>query len=242
MTRAKPMPQLDYMNAYTQEFRLDAARAILLVIDMQYASGSRALGLGRRLTLENRVEFGRERFDNIESMVPNLQRLLGFFRANMLPVLYVVIGSEHPDFLDVPEHMRALVKATNNRVGAREHEILDEVKPKPGELIIRKTTVSAFSSTGIEASLRAMGRDHLVFTGISTNMCVDSTARDAADRGFKCILVEDCCAAAKRTYHDAALLTFQRLFGKVASAEEVSGWLNPSSLWEENGKHSPNLA
>lgn len=231
MTSARPVPQLDYMNAYTQDFKLDAERAILVVIDMQYASGSRSVGLGKCLVLENRVEFGRERFDNIERMVPKLQRLLKFFRDNSLPVLFVVIGSEHPEFLDVPEHMRELVRSTNNLVGRREHEILDELKPRPGELVIRKTTISAFSSTGIEANLRAMDRDHLVFTGISTNMCVDSTARDAADRGFRCIMVDDCCAAAKRTYHDAALVTFQRLFGKVASAEEVAQGLNPGYVW-----------
>jgi nicotinamidase-related amidase len=216
------------MNSYTQEVQLDPTRAILIVVDMQYASGSRTEGLGRKLALDNRPEYGRERFDRIEqTVVPNLQRLLTFFREQNLPVLYLVIGSDHPDFLDVPEHMRKLVRDTNNRVGTREHEILDELKPRQGELVVRKTTISAFSSTGVETLLRAIGKDCLVFTGISTNMCVDSTARDAADRGFKCVLVEDSCGAAKMAYHDAALVTFQRLFGRVASANEVMAELLP---------------
>jgi nicotinamidase-related amidase len=218
----RPAPRQDYMNSYTQEVRLVRERSILILVDVQYASGSRTEGLGRKLALQNRTDYGRERFDRIEqTVVPNLRHLLAFFREQALPVLYLVIGSEHPDFLDVPEHMRKLVRETNNRVGTREHEILDELKPVQGELVLRKTTISAFSSTGIEALLRALGKDCLVFSGISTNMCVDSTAREAADRGFKCVLVEDCCGAAKMAYHDAALVTFQRLFGRVASSDEV---------------------
>lgn len=221
-SRPRPAPRQDYMNSYTQEIRLVRERSILILVDVQYASGSRTEGLGRKLALQSRTDYGRERFDRIEqTVVPTLRQLLAFFREQALPVLYLVIGSEHPDFLDVPEHMRKLVRETNNRVGTREHEILDELKPVQGELVLRKTTISAFTSTGIETLLRALGTDCLVFTGISTNMCVDSTARDAADRGFKCVLVEDCCGAARMAYHDAALVTFQRLFGRVASAEEV---------------------
>jgi biuret amidohydrolase len=224
---SRPAPRDDYMNRYTQEVRLDPERAILIIVDMQYASGCRTEGLGRKLSLENRDDYGTERFDRIEQVVvPNLKRLLAFFRQRGLPVLYLVIGSEHPELLDIPKHMRKLVRETNNRVGAREHEILDELKPLPGELVLRKTTISAFSSTGIEATLRALGRDCLVFSGVSTNMCVDSTARDAADRGFDCVLVEDCCGAAKMAYHDPALVTFQRLFGRVASADEVMAELS----------------
>jgi biuret amidohydrolase len=230
MNNHRPAPQLDYMVSYTQHFELTAARAALIIVDMQYASGSRTEGLGRRLAEEGREEYGRERFDNIERMVPNLVRLLGFFREAELPVIYLAIGSQHPEFIDVPEHMRNLVQSTNNRVGSREHEVLDELKPRPGELVIRKATISAFSSTGIESTLHALGRDHLVFTGISTNMCVDTTARDAADRGFKCVLVEDCCAAAKQSYHDAALVTFQRLFGRVLSSSEVFQELTSRSV------------
>lgn len=121
--------------------------------------------------------------------------------------------------------MRRLARATNNRVGTREHEILDELKPQQGELVVRKTTISGFSSSGLEATLRTLGTSCLVFSGISTNMCVDTTARDAADRGFKCVLVEDCCGAAKQSYHEAAQITFQRLFGRVASSEEIMGEL-----------------
>lgn len=222
-----PKPQKDYTTALTREIRLNPASTGLIVVDMQYATGSRTEGLGKKLAAEGKQEFAAERFDRIEQVVvPNIRRMLAFCREQGLPIIYIVIGSEHPDLLDMPPHMRKLALETNNRVGTRENEIVDELKPLPGETIVRKTTVSAFTSTGIDTMLRSMGLDTLLFTGVSTNMCVDTTARDAADRGYQCVLVEDCCGAAKMAYHDAALVTFQRLFGRVASSDEVRAELS----------------
>ena len=92
---------------------------------------------------------------------------------------------------------------------------------KPGEPVLNKTTMSAFHSSGFERLLRAWGVELLLFTGISTNSCVQGTARDAADRGFSCVLVEDACGAASQALHDAACTNFARLLGRVASTTEV---------------------
>ncbi len=234
-------PLGDYITDFTTDFRLDPARTALVVVDMQYATGSRHHGLGRRLMETGRFEEARWRFDRIENIVvPNIRRLLAFFRGKGLPVVYLVIGAEREDFSDMPAHMRALARSTNNRVGTREHEILDEVKPAPGDLVFRKTTISAFTSTGLDTALRALGVTDLVFVGISTNMCVDTTARDAADRGYRCLLVEDACAAAKEEYHRFALLNFQRLFGRVARTDEVLAELEaPVGLAPDSGTHRP---
>lgn len=215
-------PRADYITDFTLNFRLDPGRTALIVVDMQYATGSRHHGLGRQLMEVGRLEEARWRFDRIEGVVvPNLRRLLSFFRAKGLPVIYLVTGAERSDFADMPPHMRVLARSTNNRVGTREHEVLDEIKPVPGDIVLRKATISAFTSTGLDALLRALGVTDLVFVGISTNMCVDTTARDAADRGYRCLLVEDACAAAKEEYHRFALLNFQRLFGRVGTTDEV---------------------
>jgi nicotinamidase-related amidase len=81
--------------------------------------------------------------------------------------------------------------------------------------------VGAFSSTNLDSILWSKGLKYLLFTGVSTNMCVETTARDAADRGFRCVLIEDGCGASAQSYHDAALTTFQRLFGRVNTSAEV---------------------
>ena len=81
--------------------------------------------------------------------------------------------------------------------------------------------VGAFASTGIDSLLRGMGVDHLAITGISTNMCVESTAREAADRGYRVTLVEDACATTHRDLHDATMRNFSRLFGRVRITADV---------------------
>ena len=75
--------------------------------------------------------------------------------------------------------------------------------------------------SGFERLVRAWGVDQLLFTGVSTNSCVEGTARDAADRGFRCVLVEDGCGAASAALHDAACHNFQRLLGRVDSGARV---------------------
>jgi nicotinamidase-related amidase len=212
----------DYLIDFRPDFSLNPARTALLIIDMQYASASRWHGLGRLLTERHRDEEGRYRFDRIEqSVVPRIVDLLTFFRANGMPVIFITVGSESPDFRDMPPHMRAFAQAVGNTDGAREHEILHELRPAAGELVLNKTTVGAFNSTGIDHTLRTLGIEQLAIAGVSTNSCVETTARDAADRGYECVLVEDACGAARVEFHEATLTSFRRLFGRVAPTAEV---------------------
>jgi nicotinamidase-related amidase len=212
----------DYLPAFVPQFRLEPARTVLLLIDMQYASASRTHGLGRMLREHGRAADGAYRFDRIEQVVvPNLQRLLRQFRADGLSVVYLTIGSSAPDYRDMGEHVRGFAQAVGNTTGRREHEILDELRPEAGEVVLNKTTVGGFASSSLEAVLRALECRYLVIGGVSTNSCVETTARDAADRGFRCVLVDDACGAARPELHEATLVNFARLFGRVASTAAV---------------------
>jgi nicotinamidase-related amidase len=117
--------------------------------------------------------------------------------------------------------MRKLLASCNNHVGSRDHEILDELKPVAGEHVLRKTTVGAFASTAIDSLLRSLRADQLYMVGVSTNMCVETTAREAADRGYQVTLVEDACATTFEDLHHVTLRNFQRLFGRVAATDQV---------------------
>ena len=218
---AKPIS--DYSNEITAQFEIDPREAALIVVDMQYATGSREAGLGKKLTQEGKLdELAGERFERIEKVVtPNLKKMLAFFRENGLRIIYLTIGSEMDDYSDAPPHLLGLFTATNNRKGQLEHEIIEELKPLPGEPVINKTTISAFTSTGIDSLLRSMNVKYALFAGVSTNMCVGTTARDAADRGYRCLLIEDCCGSAQNEYHRSEIVTFQRLFGRVDTSENV---------------------
>ncbi len=86
---------------------------------------------------------------------------------------------------------------------------------------MNKTTYGTFASTGLDHTLRFMGIDTLVIGGVVTNVCVETTARDAADMGYQTILVDDACAAFSPEIHEATLLSFQGPFGRVRTADEV---------------------
>jgi len=212
----------DYAHQFNPGFVLDPRMVALVVVDMQYASGSRDHGLGRSLKARGQEALGAYRFDRVErTVVPTIQRLLAFFRARGLRLVYLTVGSELPDYSDLLPHMRAFAESAGNTRGNHEHEILDALAPRPGEAVLNKTTMSAFHSSGFERLVRAWGIEQLVFTGISTNSCVEGTARDAVDRGFRGLLVDDGCGAASQSLHDATCANFARLLGRVASSAQV---------------------
>jgi nicotinamidase-related amidase len=201
----------DYAHQFNPGFVLDPRMVALVVVDMQYASGSRDHGLGRSLKARGQEALGAYRFDRIErTVVPTIRRLLALTE-----------GSELPDYSDLLPHMRAFAESAGNTRGNHEHEILDALAPRPGEAVLNKTTMSAFHSSGFERLVRAWGVEQLVFTGISTNSCVEGTARDAVDRGFRGLLVDDGCGAASQSLHDATCANFARLLGRVASSAQV---------------------
>ena len=211
----------DYITAYMTERKVEPARAALLIIDMQYATGSRQGALGQKLLAEG-SSLGNYRFDRIEqSVLPSVQRLRARFTALQRPVIHVTIGAAHPQALDAPVHMRRLFVEFDNHLGSRQHEILDELKPLPGEYVVRKTTIGAFASTNIDSLLRALGCEQLYLAGVSTNMCVETTAREAADRGYLVTLVEDACGTTHEDLHQVTMRNFQRLFGRVRSCDEA---------------------
>lgn len=218
-------PAKDYIRDFMTEPVIDATQAALVIIDMQYATGSRQGALGRRMKAEGSTVTDY-RFDRIEQLlVPNILRLRQQFRALGQPVVHVTLGAALPDASDAPPHMRKLLSSCSNYVGSREHEILDELKPLPGEHVVRKTSVGAFASTAIDSLLRALGASQLYMVGVSTNMCVETTAREAADRGYQVTLVEDACGTTFEELHHVTLRNFQRLFGRVGSTEQTLGEL-----------------
>lgn len=218
--------EADYIRAFMTERAVDFARAALIVVDMQYATGHREGALGRRLAEEGSNVAGY-RFGRIESLVvPNIQRLLSGFRARGGQVVYLTVGAARADCSDAPPHMKKLFQSLENFEGSHEHEIIEELAPEPGEPVINKTSIGAFASTGIDHLLRSLGKDQLYMTGVSTNMCVDTTAREAADRGYLVTLIEDACATTHEDLHNATITNFQRLFGRVVSTAAASAELD----------------
>jgi len=85
------------------------------------------------------------------------------------------------------------------------HDIIHEIRPREGEVVLDKPGKGAFANTDFDLLLRVRGIQNLILCGVTTDVCVHTTMREANDRGFDCLLVEDCCAAAEQHLHDAAV-------------------------------------
>lgn len=206
-------------------FDLEADRTALIVVDMQYVDAHRDYGLGASLRATH-PELWASYFARVEQLVvPNTVRLIGAFRDAGMRVVYLTLGpvlADGGDMLAVRRgHVTPGIQAMFHHQGTFEHRILDELAPRDGELVINKTSRSAFNSTAIERVLLNLGVEGLVVAGVTTSSCVDTTARDAADRGFKVAVVEDASAEIDEPSHDAALRQFAVRWGRVWTTDEA---------------------
>jgi biuret amidohydrolase len=169
-----------------------------------------------------------------EIVLPSIQKLLHAFRAVGSPVVFTAIGSEAGDGRELPAWLRSFDKlglATLGKrvwppVGGPGWEIDEALKPMPGEIVLNKHSAGTFATTDLEQLFRQRQIESVVVTGVSSDVCVATTAREAVDRGFKTIMVSDACTTLSETMHRASLETFNIAFGWVRTADEVIALLD----------------
>ncbi|EON65599.1 hypothetical protein W97_04837 [Coniosporium apollinis CBS 100218] len=171
------------------------------------------------------------------SIIPCLQRLLIAFRASGYQIYHTREGHRRDlSTLSPREAFRSRNNASGLGIGdpgplgrllirgEEGHDTIPELYPLPGEPVIDKPGRGAFAHTDFELLLRVRGIRNLVVCGVTTDVCVSSTMREANDRGFDCLLLEDGCAAAEEELHEATVRGVQMeggIFGAVGRVDDV---------------------
>ena len=209
---------------------VDLDSAALLIIDMQrdfLEPGGFGAALGNDVS-------------RLQVAVGPCKAVLGAARSLGMLVIHTREG-HRPDLSDAPPH-KVNRGDPNNRIGARGpmgrilvrgepgHDIILELYPQPDEPVIDKPGKGAFYQTDMELMLRNRGIDTLFVCGVTTEVCVNTTVREANDRGFRCIVLSDCCASYFPQFHEAGLAMIKAqggIFGSVAGSEAFLTSLAP---------------
>lgn len=217
---------MKHIPAEPQDVDIDPARTAVIVVDMQNAFASPG----------GMLELAGMDITGADEVVEANHRVLAAARRAGIQVVYLQIGYDAeqvnaggPDSPNPHKELAmCLMKARPElrgkvlTYGTWDFEVVDRLKPEPGDLVIYKTRYSGFAGTNLDLHLRARGIRHLIFTGIATNVCVESTLRDAYFLEYWPLLVSDACMqAGPPSAHEATLFNVETFFGWVTTSEKL---------------------
>jgi nicotinamidase-related amidase len=214
------------VNAEPYEYEFEAPTTALLMIDFQrdfVDPGGFGEALGNDVSLLRRA-------------VPHAERVLKAARQGGLLIVHTREG-HRADLTDCPPSKKARGRLAAGigdsgpmgRIlvrGEDGHDIVKELYPEPGEPVVDKPGKGAFFATDLDSILKHRGIRHLVVCGVTTEVCVHTTVREANDRGYDCLVLEDCVASYFPEFHRSALAMIKAQGG-------IFGWVSDSRRFLE---------
>lgn len=221
------------VDAKPAPIAVDTAKTAVIVVDMENDFGSKG----------GMFDLAGIDISMIQKAVGPTAKVLAAARNANIKIVYLKMGF-HPDLSDLgaPDsvnrtrhlqimHVGKTVQAPDgsaSRILIRDNwgtEIIPQLKPQAGDVVMYKTRFSGFYETDLDNVLKKLGIKHLIFTGCTTSVCVDSTIRDAMFRDYQPVLLADCTGepigyGLPRSNHEASLLTIEVLLGWVSSSDE----------------------
>ena len=220
------------VDAKPEPITIDTHKAALIVIDMQNDFGSPG-GMFDRAGID---------ISGIRQAIEPTKRAIAAARQQAIPIVYVKMGfrpdlsdAGPPDSPNRTKHVRVHAGKTvqapdgsESRIlirGTWNTDIVSELAPLAGDIVMYKHRFSAFFETELDDILKRLKAEYLIFTGCTTSVCVESTIRDAMFRNYSCVLLEDCTAepigqGLSRSNHEASLLVLQTLFAWISHSEK----------------------
>lgn len=196
-----------------ESFQLNSSNTALLVVDVQndFCHHQGVFSKYKSVNL-----------DDVEQAMSNLSTLIEKCREFDLPIIF--IRTIHSTWTDSPSWLKRMDGAGEKMQICRADSWgsnFFNVAPKEDDCIVTKHRYSAFIGTNLDLILKSQGITHILITGVATNVCVESTARDGYHRDYHVILIEDCCGAYDKDEHAATLNNIAKFFGTVTSSETL---------------------
>jgi nicotinamidase-related amidase len=214
------------VKAEPYDYRLDPGRTALVVIDMQrdfIEPGGFGEALGNDVS-------------RLAAIIPATARLIALFRSRAWPVIHTR-EAHRPDLSDCPPSKIARGNAPVKIgevgpmgrllvTGEPGNAIVPELKPVDGEIVVDKPGKGMFWTTGLHERLQGLGITHLVFAGVTTEVCVQTSMREANDRGYECLLITDATESYFPEFKAATI-------AMIVAQGGIVGWAAPLAALEQ---------